>query len=104
MTKTNATLLEDNNRRRKDNSKLKNELRLQQQSHGEQLNQMKADFDIALAHREIELKELQSNHQSTVALHKKEVQMIRDDAERKQDENLTEISRLRDEIKQTQVI
>jgi rubrerythrin len=102
MTKTNATLLEDNNRRRKDASKLKNELKMQQQSHGEQLNQMRADFDMALAHREMELKNIQATHHSTVALHKREVQMIREEAERKQEENYTEINRLRDEIKRTQ--
>jgi hypothetical protein len=104
MTKTNATLLEDNNRRRKDASKLKSELKLQQQSHGEQLNQMKADFDIALAHRDLELKNLQTSCLSTIALHRREVQMIQEEAERKREEHSTEISRLRDEIKRTQVM
>ncbi|KAL7508418.1 hypothetical protein ACHAXN_005483 [Cyclotella atomus] len=102
MTKTNATLLEDNNRRRKDASKLKSELKLQQESHGEQLKQMRADFDIALAHREMELKDLRTSWHSTVALHRREVQMIQEEAERKREENSTEINRLRDEIKRTQ--
>ena len=103
ITKTNAALLEDNNRRRKDSSKLKSELKLQQQSHGEQLNQMRADFDLALGHREMELKNLQTSLHSTAALHKREVQMVKEEAERKQEENHTEIYRLRDEIKRTQV-
>eukprot|EP00804_Cyclotella_cryptica_P008849 CCRYP_013082-RA/>CCRYP_013082-RA protein AED:0.07 eAED:0.07 QI:484/1/1/1/0.91/0.92/13/136/1750 len=102
MSKSNAALLEDNNMRRKEASKLKNELKLQQQAHEEQLNQMRADFDIALAHREMELKNLQTNHHSAVALHKREIQMIRDEGERKQEENYNEINRLRDEIKRTQ--
>lgn len=104
MTKTNVTLLEDNNRRRKDASKLKSELKLQQESHGEQLKQMRADFDIALAHREMELKDLRTSWHSTVALHRREVQMIQEEAERKREENSTEINRLRDEIKRTQVM
>ena len=103
MTKTNMTLLEDNNKRRKDASKLKYELKLQQQSHGEQLTQMRADFDLALAHREMELKNLQASINSTAALHKREVQTVKEDAERKQEECYTEINRLREEIKSTQV-
>ena len=104
MTKTNSALLEDNNRRRKDNSKLKNELALQQQSHGEQLNQMRSDFDIALANREIEVKNLQASYLSAAAMHKREVQLIREESERKQEEHFSEIDRLRDEIKMTQVM
>lgn len=104
LTKTNATLLEDNNIRRKEASKLKSELKMQQQAHSEQLNQMRSDFDIALAHREMELKNLQTNHLGTITAHKREVQMIRDDAERRQEENYSEIHRLRDEIKRTQVV
>lgn len=103
MTKTNAVLLEDNNRRRKDASKLKSELKIQQQSHGEQLDQMRADFDVALAHREMELKNLQATLHSTAALHKREIQMVKEEADKKQEENYAEINRLRDEIKRTQV-
>lgn len=104
MTQTNSALLEDNNRKRKDNNNLKSELALQQQSHGEQLNQMRSDFDIALANREIEVQNLQASCLSAAAMHKREVQMIRDEAERKQEQQFSEIDRLRDEIKLTQVM
>lgn len=46
ITKTNESLLEDNTKRRKEASKLKNELKTQQQAHERQLQEMRAEFEM----------------------------------------------------------
>ncbi|KAL7530764.1 hypothetical protein ACHAXR_003660, partial [Thalassiosira sp. AJA248-18] len=102
MSKTNLALLDDNNRRRKEVSKLKNELKTQQQAHESQLQEMRTEFEMALRHREMEVKTMQQNLHSSAALHKREVQVVRDESERKQEEHYSQISRLREEIKNTQ--
>lgn len=102
MSKTNVALLDDNNKRRKEVSKLKNELKTQQQAHEAQLQEMRAEFDMALRHREMEVTTMQDNLHSSAALHRREVQMVRDDAGRKQEEHYSQISRLSEEIKNTQ--
>mmetsp|Transcript_24599 Transcript_24599/g.53004 ORF Transcript_24599/g.53004 Transcript_24599/m.53004 type:complete len:1710 (-) Transcript_24599:57-5186(-) len=102
MTKTNMSLLDDNNKRRKEANKLKNELKTQQQAHEAQLQEMRAEFEVALMHREMEVHNSQQNLHSSSALHKREVQAIRDEAERKQEEHYSQISRLREEITTTQ--
>lgn len=102
MSKTNMALLDDNNRRRKEVGLLKNELKTQQQSHESQLQEMRAEFEMALRHREMELNTMQQNLHSSAGLHKREVQTVRDEAERKQEEQYSQISRLREEIQDTQ--
>lgn len=102
MSKTNMSLLDDNNRRRKEVNKLKNELKTQQQAHEAQLREMRAEFEMALRHREMEVNTMTQNLHSSAALHRREVQAVRDEAERKQEEHYSQISRLRDEIKNTQ--
>jgi len=102
MSKTNLSLLDDNNKRRKEATKLKHELRTQQQAHEAQLQEMRAEFEVALMHREMEVGNSQRNLLSSAALHKREVQMVRDEAGRKQEEHYAQISRLREEIKTTQ--
>ena len=61
MTKTNLALLDDNNKRRKEVSKLKNELKTQQEAHEAQLQEMRTEFEMALSHREMEVKTMQQN-------------------------------------------
>ena len=102
MSKTNMALLDDNNRRRKEVSKLKNELKTQQQAHESMLQEMRSEFEMALRHREMEVRTMQQNLHSSAALHKREVQAVNDEAERKQEEHYSQISRLREEIKTTQ--
>ena len=102
MTKTNMALLDDNNKRRLDANKLKNELKTQQQAHEGQLQEMRTEFEMALRHRDMEMKSIQQNLHSSAAVHKREVQSVRDEAERKQEEHYAQISRLREEIKSTQ--
>ena len=102
MSKTNMSLLDDNNRRRKEVNKLKNELKTQQQAHEAQLNEMRSEFELALRHREMEVSTVSQNLHSTAAMHKREVELIRLEAERKQEEHYSQIARLRDEIKNTQ--
>jgi len=102
MSKTNMALLDDNNKRRKEVNNLKNELKTQQQAHEAQLQEMRAEFEMSLRHREIELNTMQQTLHSSAALHKREVQSVRDEAERKQEEQYSQISRLREEIKNTQ--
>ncbi|KAL9191102.1 hypothetical protein ACHAXT_000808 [Thalassiosira profunda] len=102
MSKTNVALLNDNNKRRLDVNKLKNELKTQQQAHEGQLQEMRTEFEMALRHRDMEMKSIQQNLHSSAAVHKREVQSVRDEAERKQEEHYTQINRLREEIKSTQ--
>jgi len=102
MAKTNATLLDDNNRRRKESNNLKNELKTQQQAHESQLQEIRAEFELALNHREIELNDLKQRVQSSVSFHNIEVQAARDEAERKQEEQYLQISQMREEIRSIQ--
>jgi len=102
MSKTNASLLEDDIKRRKEVSKLKNELRMQQEAHEEQLQEMKSEFEKSLKNRALEIFNLAQNLEASTAAHKREVQKVRDEAERKQEEQFSQISRLREEIMNTQ--
>jgi len=102
MTKTNMALLDDNNKRRKEVSKLKNELKTQQQAHESQLQEMRAEFEMALRHREMEVSAMQDNLRSSAALHRRELQMVRDENVRRQEDHHSQIARLRDEIRNTQ--
>jgi chromosome segregation ATPase len=102
MTKTNMSLLDDNNRRRKEINKLKNELKTQQQAHEGQLKDMRSEFEGALQNREAEVSNVSRNLHSSVVLHKREVEMIRHEADKKQQDHYSQIARLRDEIKNTQ--
>mmetsp|Transcript_9719 Transcript_9719/g.14710 ORF Transcript_9719/g.14710 Transcript_9719/m.14710 type:complete len:419 (-) Transcript_9719:223-1479(-) len=102
MSKTNMALLDDNNKRRKEVTNLKNELKTQQQAHELQLQEMRAEFELSLRNREIELNTIQQTLHSSAALHKREVEAVHDEAERKQEEHFSQISRLREEIKNTQ--
>lgn len=102
MSKTNMSLLDDNNKRRKEISKLKNELKTQQQAHEAQLQEMRSEFEGALRHRESEVAAMAQNLQKSVVVHKREVQQVRDEAERKQEEHFSQISRLREEVMNTQ--
>ena len=102
LTKTNATLLDDSTRRRKETTKLKNELNTQQQAHESQLQEMRTEFELALNHREIELIALKQRLQSSELSHKREVQVVRKEAEHKQEEQCTQILFLREEIKDLQ--
>ena len=95
-------MTENSSRHKKEISKLKTELKTQQQAHELQLREMRQEFDMTLDRREVEVKSLQSKLHSTTTFHKREVQMITEEAERKQDDNYTEILRLREEIKRTQ--
>lgn len=96
------TLLDDNNKRRKEANNLKNELKTQQQAHEIQLGEMREEFDLAMRNREIELNTMQQTLHSSTSLHKRELQAVRDEAGRKQEEQHSQISRLREEIKNTQ--
>ena len=96
MSKTNMTLLDDNNKRRKELNKLKNELKTQQQAHERQLREMRSEFELALRHRELEVNRVEQDLHSSAALHKREVQSVRDEAERKEEEHYSQISRLRE--------
>lgn len=102
MTKTNMSLLDDNNRRRKEINKLKNELKTQQQAHEGQLKDMRSEFEGALQNREVEVSNVSRNLHSSVVLHKREVETIRHEADKKQQDHYSQIARLRDEIKNTQ--
>jgi len=102
MSKTNMALLDDNNKRRKEVNNLKNELKTQQQAHESQLQEMRAEFELSLRNREIELNTIQQTLHSSAALHTREVQAVHDEAQRKQEEHFSQISRLREEIKNTQ--
>ena len=66
------------------------------------LQEMRSEFEMALRHREMEVRTMQQNLHSSAALHKREVQAVHDEAERKQEEHYSQISRLREEIKTTQ--
>jgi len=103
-SKTDMALLDDTNRRmrRKEVSKLRNELKTQRQAHDEQLQEMGAEFEMALRHREMDLNTMQKNLHLSAALHKREVQKVRDEAEQKQEEQYSQVSQLREEIKNTQ--
>lgn len=102
MTKTNMALLEENTRRRKEVTKLKNELKTQQQAHEAQLQEMRAEFEVALSHRENEVNNLQTNIRSSTVLHKKELQALMEEQEKKREQQYSEISHLREEIKHAQ--
>eukprot|EP00578_Thalassiosira_sp_NH16_P027413 CAMPEP_0181092850 /NCGR_PEP_ID=MMETSP1071-20121207/9132_1 /TAXON_ID=35127 /ORGANISM="Thalassiosira sp., Strain NH16" /LENGTH=1679 /DNA_ID=CAMNT_0023175045 /DNA_START=150 /DNA_END=5185 /DNA_ORIENTATION=+ len=102
MSRTNFSLLEENNIRRKELNKLKNELKTQQQAHEDQLQEMRAEFEMALSNREIEVNTMRQNLVSSAALRKREVQMVRQESSRKEEEHHSQISRLREEIKNTQ--
>mmetsp|Transcript_30439 Transcript_30439/g.61074 ORF Transcript_30439/g.61074 Transcript_30439/m.61074 type:complete len:1725 (+) Transcript_30439:85-5259(+) len=102
MSKTNMTLLDDNNRRRKESTKLKNELKTQQEAHESQLQDMRVEFDSALTYREVEMQSLQLHLQSLTAQHERELDALRRDCEGKQEEHYNQIARLHDEVKSTQ--
>lgn len=102
MSKTNMSLLDDNNRRRKEVGKLKNELKTQQQAHESQLQDMRSEFEMALRHRETQVTNVSHDLRSSTVLHKREIEQIRQEASRQKDEHFSQISRLRDEIKNTQ--
>jgi hypothetical protein len=102
MSKTNMTLLDDNNRRRKESNKLKIELKTQQEAHEAQLQDMRDEFDRALRYRELEMQSLQLNLQELTSQHEHELEMLRQDRERKQEEHYNQIARLHDEVKSTQ--
>jgi len=102
MSKTNMSLLDDNNRRRKEATKLKNELKTQQQAHESQLQDMRSEFEMALRHRETQVTNVSHDLRSSTVLHKREIEQIRQEASRQKDEHFSQISRLRDEIKNTQ--
>lgn len=102
MSKTNMTLLDDNNRRRKESNKLKIELKTQQEAHEAQLQDMRDEFDRALRYRELEMQSLQLNLQELTSQHEHELEMLRLDSERKQEEHYNQIARLHDEVKSTQ--
>ena len=102
MSKTNMTLLDDNNRRRKESNKLKIELKTQQEAHEAQLQDMRDEFDRALRYRELEMQSLQLNLQELTSQHEHELEMLRQDSERKQEEHYNQIARLHDEVKSTQ--
>ncbi len=102
MCKTNASLLEDNNKRRKEGTKLKDELKTQQQAHEVLLEEMRCRFEAALKSRDAEIATMAQNIRSSAAAHKREVQKVRGEASRKQEEHFSQISRLRDEIMYTQ--
>ena len=101
MSKTNMTLLDDNNKRRKELNKLKNELKTQQQAHERQLREMRSEFELALRYREMEVNRVEQDLHSSAAVHKREVQSVRDEAERKEEEHYSQISRLREEVSST---
>jgi hypothetical protein len=102
MNKTNMSLLDDNNRRRKEVNRLKNELTTQQQAHEAQLRDMRAEFDIAMRHRDLEISSMAQHLQAAAAVSKREVQLVRDEAKRKQEEQHAQMAQLREEIKGTQ--
>jgi myosin heavy subunit len=102
MSKTNMTLLDDNNRRRKECAKLKNELKTQQEAHESQLQDMRVEFDSALKYREVEMQSLQLHLQSLTTQHEREMDALRRDIEGKQEEHYNQIARLHDEVKSTQ--
>ena len=102
MSKTNMTLLDDNNRRRKESTKLKNELKTQQEAHESQLQDMREEFDNALKYREKDMQSLQLHLQSLQTQHELEMDALRRDCERKQEEHYNQIARLHDEVKSTQ--
>ena len=102
MSKTNMTLLDDNNRRRKESTKLKNELKTQQEAHESQLEDMREEFDRALTYREVEMQSLQLHLQSVTTQHEHEMEALRRDSEGKQEEHYNQIARLHDEVKSTQ--
>jgi len=102
MSKTNMSLLDDNNKRRKEVGKLKNELKTQQQAHKSQLQDMRSEFEMALRHRETQVTNVSHDLRSSTVLHKREIEQIRQEASRQKDEHFSQISRLRDEIKNTQ--
>ena len=102
MSKTNMTLLDDNNRRRKESSKLKNELKTQQEAHELQLQDMKEEFDSALKYREVEMQSLELHLQTLTSQHEREIDALRRDSEGKQEEHYNQIARLHDEVKSTQ--
>jgi myosin heavy subunit len=102
MSKTNMTLLDDNNRRRKESNKLKIELKTQQEAHEAQLQDMRDEFDRALRYRELEMQSLQLNLQELTSQHEHELEMLKQDSERKQEEHFNQIARLHDEVKSTQ--
>ena len=102
MNKTNMSLLDDNNRRRKEVNRLKNELTTQQQAHEAHLQEIRAEFDIAMRHRDREISTMAQHLQTSTAASKREVQQVREEAQRKQEEQYAQMSRLREEIKGTQ--
>jgi len=102
MNKTNMSLLDDNNRRRKEVNRLKNELTTQQQAHEAQLRDMRAEFDIAMRHRDLEISSMAQHLETAAVMSKREVQQVRDEAKRKQEEQYAQMARLREEIKGTQ--
>jgi hypothetical protein len=102
MSKTNMTLLDDNNRRRKESTKLKNELKTQQEAHESQLEDMREEFDRALTYREEELQSLQLHLQSVTTQHEHEMEALRRDSEGKEEQHYTQFARLHDEVKSTQ--
>lgn len=102
MSKTNMTLLDDNNRRRKESTKLKNELKTQQEAHESQLQDMREEFDSALKYREDEVQSLQLHLESLKSEHEREMYALRRECEGKQEEHYNQIARLHDEVKSTQ--
>ena len=102
MSKTNMTLLDDNNRRRKESAKLKNELKTQQEAHESQLQEMREEFDNALKYREADMQSLQLHLQSLKSQHELEMDALRRECEGKQEEHYNQIARLHDEVKSTQ--
>ena len=102
MNKTNMSLLDDNNRRRKEVNRLKHELTTQQQAHEAQLREMRTEFDIAIRHRDLEISSMAHHLQMSSAASHREVQQVREEAKRKQEEQHMQMTRLREEIKGTQ--
>jgi myosin heavy subunit len=102
MSKTNMTLLDDNNRRRKESNKLKIELKTQQEKHESQLQEMRNEFDTALKYREVEMQSLQLNLQSLSAQHAREIEKLRQEGVRKEEEHYKQIARLHEKVKSTQ--